>query len=90
MTEGHFEKSYDNDGMADLNERDPYEPDPDDEYEKYRDDCGDQLHEAIKKFVDDFANKKNNYYSNNKSKIMDHLISILQSELQDLYKKKEN
>lgn len=54
------------------------EVDPDYEYDKYRDDWSDSLHEALKEVYKDFVEvKKLGYYKDNPTRFLEHAISDL-------------
>lgn len=55
-----------------------YTVDPDYEYEKYRDDWGDRLYDALKQTYTEFVlPKKHGYYKDMPEKFLEHSISIL-------------
>lgn len=88
MSEAHFEHDYDNDGMAELNEREPREPDPDAQYEKWRDDCSEDLDVAMKELIQGFIDRKNHYYSGNRERTLEHAKSWIEFELSQINKSK--
>jgi len=73
------EDKYDED--EDLDEVNQKCIDEDAEYERYRDDAGDSLHEALKELIKKFDETKG-YYHNSKSKLLQHMIADLTFELE--------
>jgi hypothetical protein len=62
--------------------------DPDEAYEKYRDDAGKVLSDELTKLIDSYADKQG-YYGGlqNRNKLIEHMIANLQYELTRFEKK---
>jgi len=90
-----FEHSYDNDGLASLNEIDPDDSDHDaDAYDKMRDDtCEElveQINEMFKYFVEHEGNGALIYYKGSPERFWEHLKSECDFRLELLEKNKSH
>lgn len=55
----------------------PLEPDPDEAYERMRDDAGDRLEDMLKGVHEALVRGENLYYKNSNLKFMEHAIETL-------------
>ena len=83
------EHSYDNDGMASLNEKEEPQDNSDEQYEMWVEDCAFAFYNVIDNLIEDQINKPKSYYSNKRERVLEFINNYTASKLETLRKEKK-